>query len=137
MLLHSHFYNNLDSYLSINKSHLVVTSKNKLKSIKVAKWRKEEWRLMKEWMKNDEGWMMNKEWWIKNDEWWMMNDEMMKDDNFKQLRADKWTDRLIYRWTFVIVEWLSRLKTVYLNKSSKHMGYICLRFVKKLDIYVN
>ena len=29
--------------------------KNKLKSLKVAKWRKDEWRMMK-----DEGWMMAK-----------------------------------------------------------------------------
>ena len=52
--------------------------KNKLKSLKVAKWRKDEWRMMKdEWrMMKDEGWMIN-------------------DDNFKLLWgfADWLTDR--------------------------------------------
>ena len=34
--------------------------RNKLKSLKVAKWRKDEWR-----MKNDDGWRMNDEgWWL-------------------------------------------------------------------------
>ena len=53
---------------------------NKLKSLKVAKWRKDEW-------------MMNEEWWreMKNDEerWRIMKDErwMMKDDDFKLLKG--------------------------------------------------
>ena len=33
------------------------TNENKLKSLQVAKWRKDEWR-------------MNEEWWRMNDEWW-------------------------------------------------------------------
>ena len=37
---------------------------NKLKSLKVAKW-----------SKDDEGWMVNDEGWMKNDELWMENDE--------------------------------------------------------------
>ena len=64
-------------------SSLLIWQKhwNKLKSLKVAKLRKDEWRMMNEgWMKNDEGW------------------RMMKDDDFKLLRGfdygqtDKRTD---------------------------------------------
>ena len=44
---------------------------NKLKSLKVAKWRKDD----EGWIKNDEGWMKNDEGWMKNDEGWMMYDD--------------------------------------------------------------
>ena len=40
---------------------------NNLKSLKVAKWRKDEWRMM-----NEEWWRMNEEWWRMKDEWWRM-----------------------------------------------------------------
>ena len=43
--------------LSITLPYFIL--KNKLKSLKVAKWRKDEWRIMKGyegWMKIDEGW---------------------------------------------------------------------------------
>ena len=57
-----------------------IEIRNKLKSLKVAKWRKDDGG----WTKNDEGWMkmMNYEGWMK-----MMNYEgwMMKDDDFKLL----------------------------------------------------
>ena len=53
---------------------------NKLKSLKVAKWRKDEWRMMKvewrivkdEWRRmKDEGWMVEDKWWW----WWFRADE--------------------------------------------------------------
>ena len=41
------------------------TNENKLKSLQVAKWRKDEWRMNEGWMRNDEGWMLNdEEWWF-------------------------------------------------------------------------
>ena len=38
---------------------------NKLKSLKVAKWRKDEWRMMKD------------EWKVMKDEWWIMNKDVL------------------------------------------------------------
>ena len=44
--------------------YLSRCSRNKLKSLKVAKWRKDEWRMMEvEWRMNEEWWMMKNEWW--------------------------------------------------------------------------
>ena len=42
-----------------------------MKSLEVAKWRKDEW-----WMKNDEGWRMNDEgrWFQAVDGFWLMTD---------------------------------------------------------------
>ena len=57
---------------------------NKLKSLKVAKWRKDEWRMMK-----DEWRMIKYEWRMIKYEWRMMKDERwrMKDDDFKLLKG--------------------------------------------------
>ena len=65
---------NLSCCISLSKLVKIKTTKaNKLKSLKVAKWRKDEWRMMND----DEGW------------WRMMKVEgwMMKDDDFKLLRG--------------------------------------------------
>ena len=75
----------------MSKSYLKVSLKaniNKLKSLKVAKWMKDEWRMNEEWWRMmkverrmNEGWMkdewrMNEEWmkneWRMNEEWWGM-----------------------------------------------------------------
>ena len=58
---------------------------NKLKSLKVAKWRKDEWIMIKV----DEGWMKNHEGW------------MIRDDDFKLLRgfADEQTNGQMNRRT--------------------------------------
>ena len=63
-----HFNVMLNKYLMLSSCKA-----NKLKSLKVAKWRKDEWRVMKdEWrVKRDEGWMKNDERWRMNDAvWW-------------------------------------------------------------------
>ena len=52
------------------------TNENKLKSLQVAKWRKDEWWWMM-MMNDDKGW-----WRVIKDEW-----RMMKDDDFKLLRG--------------------------------------------------
>ena len=66
---------------------------------------------MKEgWMKNDEWRMMKDEWEVMKDEWWRM-----KDDDFKLwgvLQTNGRTDKRTDEQTFVIVESLSRLKSI-------------------------
>ena len=52
--------------------------KNKLKGLKVLKWRKDEWRMMKEWRMN--------EWRMKDEGWWFQGS-----DGFCRLK-DKQTD---------------------------------------------
>ena len=42
-----------------------LTKYNMLKSLKVAKWRKDEWWMNEGWMKNDEGWrLIDEGWWF-------------------------------------------------------------------------
>ena len=79
-----------------------IKQAEKLKSREMKEGR---WRMMKD----DEGWMKD-EWRMMKDEWWMM-----KDDDVKLLRgfADRQTDRRTNEQTFVIVESLSRLKTLF------------------------
>ena len=66
---------------------------NKLKSLKVAKWRKDEWRMME-------------------DEWRMMKDErwMMISSCWGVLQTDRWMDGRTNEQIFVNVESLLRLK---------------------------
>ena len=47
------------------KMQKILLQKNKLKSLKVAKWRKDEWRMMNEWRmnENDERWRLCDERW--------------------------------------------------------------------------
>ena len=63
---------------------------NKLKSLKVAKWRKDEWRMMK----NDDGWMKNEEWWFQAVEGFCFQMDVQTD-----------------KWTVVNVELLLQLKS--------------------------
>ena len=56
--------------------------KKQAESLKVAKWRKDEWRMMKDecWRMNVDGWMMMDEWRAMKNEWglnegWMINEE--------------------------------------------------------------
>ena len=56
-------------YVQADRISKVWKDKNKLKSLKVAKWRKDEWRMM---MNDAEWWRMNEEWWRMKDEWWRM-----------------------------------------------------------------
>ena len=75
------FSNRLDAYTTTNEDtqgkrgnlnqkfcNRIVN--NKLKSLKVAKWRKDEWRMIK-----DEWRMMKDEWTMMKDEWRIMKDE--------------------------------------------------------------
>ena len=75
---------------------------NKLKSLKVAKWRKDEWRMMKV------EWRMKEEWWMMKNEWW----RGMISSCCGVLITDGQTDR---RTTFVIVEPVLRLKICYVT----------------------
>ena len=63
------------------------TRGKKLKSLKDAKWRKDEWRMM-----NDEWWMKNDEWRIMKDEWRMMKDEwrMVMDEWWRMMISSCW-----------------------------------------------
>ena len=62
---------------------------NKLKSLKVAKWRKDEWRW---WRMNEEWWRMNKEWWRMNEEWWKMMISSCLGVLRMNEQTDEWTD---------------------------------------------
>ena len=59
------------------------------------------------WMRNEEGWMKNDEGWMKNDEGWKMNDE----GGWFQA-VEGFCRQTNGQTTFVIVESLSRLKTI-------------------------
>ena len=131
----------MNSYEEYVNSYLL---QNKLKSLKVAKWRKYEWRMMNEelWMKNDK-WRMNEGWWrmMKDDEgWWRMKDEwrMMKDDNFKLLKgfAIRQTNKLTNEQTFASVESLSGLKYMKTQIRFDENIYI-LAIINQLDMVVN
>ena len=95
---YEYYFHALHTYLEIKIIGIIWPFNclgNKLKSLKVAKWRKYEWKIMK----NDEGWIKKDEGWIKKDEGWRMMDDgwMMKDDDFKLLRG--FEDRQTIRWT--------------------------------------
>ena len=61
------FYDKTKMFLAFSELNCEMLN-NKLKSLKVAKWRKNEWRMMKNdkgGMKKDEGWGMSDEgWWF-------------------------------------------------------------------------
>ena len=80
-----------------NCSYCSHLQKNKLKILKVAKWRKDEWGMMK-----DEWKIIKYEWRMMKDEWW----RMMISSCWGVLLPNRRTDGR----TFVNVESLSRLK---------------------------
>ena len=95
----------------------VPSELNKLKSLKVAKWSKDEWRMVNDelrMVKDDEWWrrmMKDYEGWMKNYEGWRMMISSCWGRHFKNRKINKWTDKQ----AFVCVESLLHLKIFWIS----------------------
>ena len=90
-----------------------LCNSNKLKSLKVAKWKKDESRMNEGWwrmMKDDEGWMKDDEGWMKND--FLSCWGVLQVDR----QTNKRTNKRIDKQTLVIVESLLRLNKTFITR---------------------
>ena len=62
-------------------------NRNKLKSLKVTKWRKDEWGMNEEW------WRMKVEWWRIKVEWWRMMISSCSEVLVYDRQMNEWTDK--------------------------------------------